>query len=79
MMRLPKQRLSFCCVVALALSGCSTNPSRPDPQPSPLVVANCPELTPLADDSFGATTLKLVEVAGIYYRCRAAALAASPP
>jgi hypothetical protein len=30
---------------------------------------------PLTDDSFGATTLKLVEVAGVYYRCRAAALA----
>jgi hypothetical protein len=28
------------------------------------------------DDSFGATALKVVEVAGIYYRCRAAALAA---
>jgi len=37
-------------------------------------VSNCPELTPLADDSFGATKIKLVEVAGIYYKCRAAAL-----
>jgi hypothetical protein len=39
------------------------------------VIASCPELTPLAGDSFGETTLKLIEVAGIYHRCRAAALA----
>jgi len=32
-------------------------------------------LTPLADDTFAATAEKLVEVAGIYYECRAAALA----
>jgi len=38
------------------------------------VVSNCPDLTPLDDDSFGATKIKLVEVAGIYYKCRAAAL-----
>jgi hypothetical protein len=38
-------------------------------------VASCPELTPLADPSFGSTTLKLIEVAGIYRECRAAALA----
>jgi len=42
--------------------------------PSPLVVASCPPLTPLADPSFGATTLKLIEVAGQYRECRAAAL-----
>lgn len=38
------------------------------------MVANCPPLTPLEDKSFGATTTKLVEVSGIYYRCREAAL-----
>lgn len=42
-------------------------------EPPPLVIASCPKLSPLADDSFGATTAKLVEVAGIYYQCRAAA------
>jgi len=36
-------------------------------------------LTPLADNSFGATVEKLVEVAGIYHQCRAAALAAPAP
>jgi hypothetical protein len=42
---------------------------RPD-GPSPLVRASCPEtLVPLTDDSFGATTVKLIEVAGTYYRC----------
>lgn len=38
------------------------------------MVASCPQLTPLADDSFGATTLKLLEVAEQYLKCRAAAL-----
>lgn len=38
------------------------------------MVAACPELTPLADDTFGATSRKLVEVAGIYHECREAAL-----
>jgi hypothetical protein len=35
----------------------------------------CPPLTPLVDDTFGATTLKLIEVAGQYRKCREAALA----
>ena len=43
------------------------------------MLANCPELTPLADDSFGATTSKLVEVGTQYRECRAAALAGAPP
>lgn len=42
------------------------------------MVASCPPLTPLSDDTFGATTLKLVEVAGQYAECRAAALAGKP-
>lgn len=44
-----------------------------------MAVALCPELTPLSDDSFGATTTKLVEVAGIYRTCREAALAGYKP
>jgi hypothetical protein len=43
--------------------------------PSPLVVASCPPLQRLDDDSFGATTLKLEAVAAQYWKCRAAALA----
>jgi hypothetical protein len=38
-----------------------------------MVKASCPELTPLQNDSMGAVTKKLAEVAGIYYTCRAAA------
>jgi hypothetical protein len=38
-----------------------------------LVTASCPKLTQLSDDSMGSLELKLVEVAGIYYGCRAAA------
>ncbi len=49
-------------------------PPLPDASPSPLVVASCPDLTPLADPSFGATTLKLIDVAGQYRKCRRAAL-----
>ena len=30
---------------------------------------------PLTDDSFGATTLKLIDVAGQYRKCQRAALA----
>lgn len=44
-----------------------------------MVIALCPELTPLSDDSFGATTIKLVEVASIYRTCREAALAGHKP
>ena len=40
------------------------------------MLASCPELTPLTDDSFGATTRKLLEVAQAYWECRAAALGA---
>ena len=62
---------------AIALSSCSASmPRSPAPVgPSPLTVAACPELTQLNDPSFGATTMKLIEVAGQYRECRAAALA----
>ena len=52
--------------------------STPAPPPAPLVVAACPELTPMAGDSFGDTTRKLLEVVGLYWQCRAAALSAVP-
>ena len=51
---------------------CSTTSMQPLPA-NPLLVASCPPLQPLTDDSFGATTAKLVEVAGQYNKCRAAA------
>ena len=54
-------------------------PRSAQPAPAaPLVVAACPELTPLAGDSFGDTTRKLLEVVAMYWQCRAAALAAVP-
>jgi hypothetical protein len=59
----------------MILQGCSGSmPRSSSPVPSPLLVASCPPLQPLADDSFGATTLKLEEVAAQYWKCRAAAL-----
>ena len=42
------------------------------------MIASCPELAPLESDDFGATTLKLIEVAGQYRICRGAALAEKP-
>jgi hypothetical protein len=41
-------------------------------------VSACPRLTELSDPSFGATVLKLIEVAGQYAECREAALAGQP-
>jgi len=41
-------------------------------------VASCPAISELTDPSFGATVLKLVELAGQYNECRAAALAGKP-
>jgi hypothetical protein len=40
----------------------------------PLVVASCPLLVPLADDSFGAWVLFAQYAAAQYAKCRAAAL-----
>ncbi len=42
-------------------------------EPSALVLASCPRLTPLTDDTFAATTSKLAEVASTYHQCRRAA------
>jgi hypothetical protein len=55
--------------LCLMLAGCP-GPLRTDP----LLEASCPPLTALSDPSFGATTLKLIEVAGQYRECRCAAL-----
>lgn len=68
---------SLCIVSAVTiLQGCQplTRPS----QDRSLIPLSCPPLVPLTDDSFGATTLKLIEVAGQYHKCRAAALASQP-
>lgn len=60
-------------ITATALSACSV-PVKLDAG-NPVAVAACPPTLPaLTDDSFGATVGKLVEVAGIYYKCRAAAV-----
>lgn len=62
--------------ILMTLFGCSTNPSRVNQVgPDATVVIACPELSPLSDNSFGATTAKLSEVGGIYRECRKAALA----
>lgn len=55
--------------LCLLLAGCS-----PTMRTDPLLAASCPPPTPLSDPSFGATTLKLIEVAGQYRECRCAAL-----
>ena len=64
-------RRLFIAIALIPLTGCAllTKPFTV----SPLVIASCPRLAPLGDATFGATTEKLVEVAGIYYECRRAA------
>lgn len=71
-----KYKQTLCTVTAsILLASCATS-TKPSPaQPSPLVIANCPALAPLNDDSFGATVLKLIDVANQYRDCRDAALA----
>jgi len=65
----------YAATAALALTGCASSMNNPSDGPSPLVVASCPELTPLSEGSFAATTTKLLEVATRYQQCREAALA----
>ena len=77
---LSKSRFTATLLAVTMLTACGalTKPL-PAPGPSPLVVASCPSLTPLSDSSFAATTLKLVEVAGLYLECRAAAIGEKTP
>jgi hypothetical protein len=51
-------------------------PRSPTGPQAHLVAVSCPELVPLADASFGATTRKLLEVVQHYHECRRAALSA---
>lgn len=68
-----KSKTTLSIVIASTLlTGCASLTTH-SPEVSPLVTASCPKLTPLVDDSFGATVQKLTEIAGIYYECRAAA------
>ena len=68
-------KYSATAAVVLLLSACSTTPQVSLPsQPSPLVVASCPLLPRLADDSFGAWVLWAQGAAGQYAKCREAAL-----
>ena len=63
-------------IAGILLTACAPSMTRLPTGPTPLVIASCPEtLGMLSDDSFGATAEKLGQVAGVYYRCRAAALA----
>jgi hypothetical protein len=59
----------------LALSGCGVLQKAAAPGPSALVIANCPELGPVTDKSFGTTVQVLVETSIQYNKCRAAAMA----
>jgi len=42
------------------------------PQPNPLVEAECLDIPPPTDPSFGATTQSMLTCVGTYKRCRAA-------
>lgn len=72
--RLVKYVLIF--VFSVQVTGCGFFQKKPV-ESNPLISTECPaELPPLKDDTFGATTMKLSEVAGIYHACRAAATGA---
>ena len=61
-------------LLCLLLAGCTTTGDKLDPG-NPVAIASCPEVLPaLVDPTFGATANKLTEVAGIYFKCRAAAV-----
>ena len=71
-----KQKLKFAMLIATTLLASCSSLTKPSSQePKPLVIASCPELTPLSDDTFGATVQKLITVTAQYYECRTAALA----
>lgn len=68
----------FLLIVSSGLPGCSSLTTRSpvnEVGPDPLVVASCPELTPLENGGLATISLKLGEVVGIYTECRTAALA----
>jgi hypothetical protein len=66
---------AFTLIASCLLSACASPTMPYGAGPSPLVVASCPELTPMADGADMGTMLdKLTEVAGTYYVCREAAL-----
>ena len=61
--------ISASLLVLISLTGCGFFQKKPVEQ-NPLVTAECPDtLGELKDDTFGATTMKLSEVAGIYFTC----------
>lgn len=63
--------IALCCTLA----ACCPNP--PKAEVSPLAVASCPVIEAPSDESFGATTYTLIQQAGQYRKCRAAALGVS--
>lgn len=69
-------KLLIALLISTQLVGCGFFQKKPV-ESNPLIATECPaELPPLKDDTFGATTMKLSEVAGIYHTCRAAATGA---
>jgi len=69
-----RARTLFTLIASSLLLGCAslTTPSvqpQKAPQVAPLVVANCPALSPLLDSTMGGLADKLIEVAGVYYVC----------
>lgn len=59
-------------LLLVLLAGCAA--PTPPPLDRSLARIACPALVPPIDDSFGATTAALLQLAGRYKKCRAAAL-----
>lgn len=63
-------RYALIFLISVHVSGCGYFTKKPDT--NALCIAECPDLTALPDDTFGATAKKLADTANQYYLCRAA-------
>lgn len=56
--------------ISIHVTGCGYFTKKPDA--NALCIAECPDLTALPDDTFGATAKALIDTANTYYNCRKA-------
>lgn len=69
-------RYALILAISMQVAGCGLFGGKKAEDKNPLIRTECPEtLPPLRDGAtFGDSNLKIVEVAGIYFACRKAAL-----
>lgn len=65
----------LCLLIASTLTACTTYSLSPSEAGRKLLIkVACPDLDDQLNKDFGSVDLKLIEVAGQYYKCQAAAL-----